>query len=211
MKQCSALLNFCFRCCLVGRYSCGSLLHLPVRGGGLPLGPEGDLALRPQCLVGLCPHCGSDRPAHCLSVWSESFAAKRKEKNGLGESRGVEIKKDFCFKTGKISMQQVAEGKNWWSGERSRSFWNTVTGWEGLGFCARRPHVSSGLPGWAVGSVFPGVGTRVVLSLENFKAVTTFKCWPAFLLFHVPEPESLILNSISDKNVACGRPGGSVD
>lgn len=139
------------------------------------------------------------------------FCSKEEEKNGLGESRGVEIKKDFCFKTGKISMQQVAEGKNWWSGERSRSFWNTVTGWEGLGFCARRPHVSSGLPGWAVGSVFPGVGTRVVLSLENFKAVTTFKCWPAFLLFHVPEPESLILNSISDKNVACGRPGGSVD
>lgn len=38
-------------------------------------------------------------------------------------------------------------------------------------------------------------------NIENFKAVTTFKCWPAFLVFHLPEPP--VLNNGGDKNVAC--------
>lgn len=105
MKQCSALLNFYFLCCLVGKNSLRSLRHLHVHGGTLLLDPEGDLFLQPPWLAGFCPHCGNVRSAHCLSFWSGVLVQKGGEKWGGGEQgSGDQERFLFCFKTGKISM-----------------------------------------------------------------------------------------------------------
>lgn len=97
MKQCSALLNFCFLCCLVGKNPLRSLLHLLAHGGTLLLNPKGDCTCGSSALQG-SPHGGNVRLAHRLPFLSPlsvgDSCCKEEEENGMRESKGVELKKD---------------------------------------------------------------------------------------------------------------------
>ena len=64
------------------------------------------------------------------SFWVGNIAvSRRSSKIGVGEGKGVESKRESGVKMGEVSIWQVAERKDWCSGERS--YWNSVIGQEG--------------------------------------------------------------------------------